>query len=415
MLKSSTIIFSICAVLLICFESPSYGQSGDKPEAAEVEASKEAGSATRDEDKNSQSAKKVDDETRAKLIEKAVERLVELQHDDGAWPYEGVYRVRSRETGRAEIPVGYRIGGTSIACSALISAPLKDRTIVKDAVTAGARMVLKELEHRLMEPSRTQRYDVRIWGHIYALDFFCRLKEQEQYGDLLKDTNKWIPKLVEAVVFQECEGGGWNYQTKEYHCCFVTSPAVQALLLAKQAGMEVPGEVLERSSAILKKSRKADGVIPYSNTRSRRDTQAGSIARAPVTEATLLMLGEGDQEKLQFSIDKFHQHWDELEKRRKKNGTHLPPHGIAPYYFYFAHRYAAQAIRMLPATQQVSEFDKFVPVLLKTKDEDNTWNDRVFEQSKAYGTAMSVLALSRDSVQLPKLVKADAEKSETEE
>ena len=70
---------------------------------------------------------------------------------------------------------------------------------------------------------------------------------------------------------------------------------------------------------------------------------------------------------------------------------------------------------MLPAKQQVSEFDKFVPVLLKTKDDDNTWNDRVFEQSKAYGTAMSVLALSRDSVQLPKLVKADAEKSETEE
>jgi len=414
MLKSLTFVFFSLSALLICFDSSSFGQSEKKPEAVEAEASKESDATTTDDAKNSQPGKKFDDESRNDLIEKAVARLVELQHDDGAWPYEGVYRVRDRETGRPEIPVGYRIGGTSIACSALLSAPLKDRTIVKDAVAAGARMVLKELEHRLMKPSRTKRYDVRIWGHIYALDFLCRLKEQKHFGELLDETNKWIPKLVEAVVFQECEGGGWNYQTKDYHCCFVTGPAVQALLLAKQAGVDVPDEVFERSAAILKKSRKPDGVIPYASTRTSRDTQAGSVARAPVTEATLLMLGEGDSEKLQFCIDKFHQHWDELEKRRKKNGTHLPPHGIAPYYFYYAHRYAAQAIRMLPESKQVSEFDKFVPVLLKTKDDDNTWNDRVFEQSKAYGTAMSVLALSRNSVQLPKLAEANSKETGSE-
>ena len=37
------------------------------------------------------------------------------------WPYEGVYRVPG-ESGKPEIPIGYRVGGTSIVCSALLRA-----------------------------------------------------------------------------------------------------------------------------------------------------------------------------------------------------------------------------------------------------------------------------------------------------
>ena len=329
------------------------------------------------------------------VIEKAISRLVELQHEDGAWPYEGVYRVRGK------IPVGYRIGGTSIVCSALLNGKEKQ---VTDAISKGVDLVLKELENPLMEPSRTQRYDVRIWGHIYALDLFCRIKSAKGYEQLKKKTEPWIKKLADAVVFQEIEGGGWNYANKMRHCCFVTAPAVQSLLLAKQHGVEIPAEVFSRSVEILKTSRKEGGVFPYTGTSSRRDTQAGSIARGPVSEATLEMLGNGNPSTLKSAIDSFHKNWDELEKRRKKTGTHLPPHGIAPYYFYYGHRYVAQAIRMLPPETQDEEFEKFRAVLMKTIDPDTTWNDRVFEQSKAYGTAMSLLALSRNSVTLPKKI-----------
>ena len=345
---------------------------------------------------------KTDDES--KLIKEAVTRLIELQHSDGAWPYEGVYRVGGK------IPVGYRIGGTSIVCSALISSGTDlDEKFLKSAVTDGTNLILEELEDPLMKPSRTGRYDVRIWGHIYALDYFCRLKNTKGFDELKEKTNPKIKELTEAVIFQEIESGGWNYANKSRHCCFVTAPAVQSLLLAKKAGQEVPDAVFERALNKLSKSRHEDGVFPYTGTGSRRDTQAGSAARAPVSEATIMMLGHGNPELLQTSLDNFHKNWDELEKRRKKTGTHKPPHGIAPYYFYYAHRYAAQAIRMLPTDQQAAEFKKFVKVLLKTKDEDNTWNDRVFKQSKAYGTAMSLLALSRDHVELPTSIKVKQE------
>ena len=175
----------------------------------------------------------------------------------------------------------------------------------------------------------------------------------------------------------------------------------------QSTGFEFPDEVLIRSADILEFSRKKDLIFPYSGKDSRGDTTAGSIARGPVSESTLMLLGRGDEKKLQAAIDAFHLHWDELEKRRKKTGTHVPPHGIAPYYFYYAHRYAAQAIRMLPQKHQQVEFEKFTDVLMRTKDPDGTWNDRVFDRSKAYGTAMSVLALSQESVQLPQAIKLD--------
>lgn len=343
--------------------------------------------------------------SRQQLMEAAVGRLIDLQHDDGAWPYEGVYRVGGK------IPVGYRIGGTSIACSALISAKLDDRSRIGDAVTRGTDLILKELEQRLMKPTQKSSYDVRIWGHIYALDYFCRLQLTDGFDELKARTRPKIQELADAVVFQQTKNGGWNYSNRLQHCCFVTSPAVHALLLAREVGASVDDEVFARSLETLQKTRKENLVFPYSGTRSRRDTTQGSIARGPVSEATMLLLGGGDQEKLQQCIDAFHEHWDELEKRRKKTGTHTPPHGIAPYYFYYAHRYAALAIRMLPREQQDAEFEKFYAVLLNTKDDDDTWNDRVFEQSKAYGTSMSLLALSRDSVALPKPIQLKAEKS----
>jgi len=40
--------------------------------------------------------------------------------------------------------------------------------------------------------------------------------------------------------------------------------------------------------------------------------------------------------------------------------------------------------------------------LLRTRDEDGTWDDRVFHRTRNYGTSMAVLALLRDKAPLPK-------------
>lgn len=334
------------------------------------------------------------------LIQRSVTQLLEIQEDDGAWPYEGVYRVRGN------IPVGYRVGGTSIVCTSLLYARDKcttDQERIDKSIERAVEIILKDLDDERMQLDTSDRYDVRVWGHIYALDFFCRLRASEQFATLRKKTDPWIPKLVEILVAEQIEDGGWNYAGQRRHASFVTAPAVQALLLAREQGNSFDDNVLSKAKKVLEDSRTDEGAFAYSGTGARRTQLPGSIARSAICESTLRLLGGGDVDHVRDSIEAFHTHWDELEKRRKKTGTHKPPYGVAPYYFYFGHRYLAQAIKFLPEEEEQSAArERFVKVLMETQDADGTWNDRVFERSKAYGTAMSLLAIL-DNVPLPKV------------
>jgi hypothetical protein len=59
------------------------------------------------------------------------------------------------------------------------------------------------------------------------------------------------------------------------------------------------------------------------------------------------------------------------------------------------------AINCLPEAEQANERKRLNKVLMRTRDQDGTWNDRVFPRSRAYGTAMSVLALLGEKVPTP--------------
>jgi hypothetical protein len=338
----------------------------------------------------------------AELMQQAIKQLVAIQEEDGAWPYEGVHRVQGK------IPVGYRVGGTSLVGSTLLlAAPAHAEG--RAAVERGLTLVLKELNDPAMAPSTAPRYDVRVWGHACALEFLCNVRAAKVAGKQTAEVESWIPKLIATLVTEEIPGGGWNYANRRQHASFVTAPVVQSLLLARSQGERVPDDVLQRAREALEVSRTQDGSFLYSGTLEKNQKAAkspinllpGSIARSAVCETTLMLLGGGSADALKASIAAFHKHWDELEKRRKKPGTHVGDYKIAPYFFYYGHRYAAQAIELLPRQDRPIERGKLLELLLKTRDPDGTWNDRVFPRSRNYCTAMVVLALLGEKTPIP--------------
>ena len=125
------------------------------------------------------------------------------------------------------------------------------------------------------------------------------------------------------------------------------------------------------------------------------------MARSAVSETTLVLLGGGSTDAIRAGLNAFHTHWDDLKKRHQQPKTHEPPFMIAPYYFYYGHRYAAQAIQMLPEDERAKERDRLLEVILRTREPNGTWNDRVFPRSANYGTSMIVLALLGDQTPLP--------------
>jgi hypothetical protein len=187
----------------------------------------------------------------------------------------------------------------------------------------------------------------------------------------------------------------------------VTAPVVQSLLWARSQGFEVPAELFSRARGALEASRAESGAFAYSGAMPEgskadtRDGAAGSCARSAGCEATLVLLGGGSTDAVRRAVEAFHAHWGELEKRRRKTGTHEGPHSIAPYYFSYGHRYAAQAIELLPTAERHRERSRLLDVILRTRDDDGGWNDRVFPRSRNYGTAMIALALLGDRAPLP--------------
>lgn len=314
------------------------------------------------------------------------------------WPYEGVYRVAGK------IPIGYRIGGTSIVASALIQAPgYAQDDSRKESVARAVKFVTTALHERLMNPDYDGGYDVRGWGYTYALHFLLTLKStgaiENLPEELRKSVDEHIPWCIDAIQQTEInQAGGWNYarapgkNAVSPQSPFMTGPTLQALFEAKRQGFEVDAEVVERGLKSLERGRAESGSVSYSGDSSRRGEKIpGAVGRMLASEITLYLAGRSDLSRVRGALDAFLVHWDWLDQRRAKKGTHEGPYAIAPYYFYYAHSQAAQAIELLPAADRAEYRRRLYDLLFSVRLEDGTWNDRVFPRTANYGTSQALM------------------------
>jgi hypothetical protein len=350
----------------------------------------------------------------------AVKVLLGLPEGDGKnqWPYEGVYRED-----QGQLPIGYRVGGTAIVGLGLIAAPgyAQDKAR-QEALAKGVGFILETLAVPRMQIEFEGTYDVRGWGHIYALQLFLELKdhglEPKAHADAIAERTRW---LVQALVESRIpETGGWNYSRPKGYLAagnrastFMTAPALQALFHAKARGHEVVDEVLDQALDALVRARAEPGGYAYGapdqsqhevseEQLTMMDKTPSSAARATAVESTLLLAGRGDQARLRRAIDRFFLHWEDLAVRKSQTGTHIPPYGIAPYYFLFGHVYAAQAIELVDDTEAKTTYrKKMLQYMAFSREGDGGWNDRQFDRSAGYGTAMAILAMQMPNLHRP--------------
>jgi hypothetical protein len=332
-------------------------------------------------------------------VQQGVGVILKLQQgkDNAEWPYEGVYRVRG------QIPWGYRVGGTAICALALMEAPgYADDETRKEAVKRAVKFICESrTEKDLAVDTYGGGYDVRSWGHIEAVATFARMKQQDAIpAGMEKDVEEAVAFYLDAVHKLEVpKAGGWNYATNQYPSSFMTSRALQALFEAAAAGYAVDPEVVKRALDFLEKTRFATGSVAYSNAAGAReprksDAVPGATGRMCSVESTLLLAGRGSPANVRASCDGFIVHWEWLDKRRARTGTHTGPYAVAPYYFMFAHYYAALAAELLPSSEK-GEYRRHInDLLFSVRQEDGSWNDRVFERSAAYSTAMAIMAIT---------------------
>lgn len=334
--------------------------------------------------------------------------LLEMQEGKASaqWPYEGVYRVRR------QIPIGYRVGGTSIAATALVRSPgYQDDAERQEAVQRATAFVVTAMDHPLMQPAFSETYDVRVWGYSYGLAYLLELQARDIVPDGMDESVEkairfWIDSLEANAIPKD---GGWNYSRRAgtdkpgNPSPFMTGPTLQALFEAIRQGYEVDPTVIDAGLDALENARTATGAVVYSGSHGARSAESvpGSVGRMLVTEVTLKLGGRGSVERIRGALDAFIVHWKWLDKRRAQTGTHVKPYGVAPYYFYYAHYYAAQAIEQLPERERAEYRRRLHELLFSVRLDDGSWNDRVFDRSANFGTAMAMMSLMMPDTPAP--------------
>ncbi len=311
------------------------------------------------------------------------------------WPYEGVHRMRSGN--KSPIPSGYRVGGTAIVCESLIHAPgyAEDKER-QAAVERGLGFVLGTLKSdRTIAPGPKKGYDVRGWSHAYSLNLLLLMRKKAIIpAKQVKKVDSTIKHLIHCLEVNALGNGGWNYANDDPDGCspFMTGPTLLFLFEARAQGFDVPTELVENALTALEKGRsEKTGAFAYSG--AGREPMAASAGRAAVAELALLHAGRGDVDHLRISILGFFDNWEHLFARKSQQGTHKGRYSIAPYYFFYAHAYAALAVESLPEKERPEFRQRMEQLLWKTRQSNGAWNDRIFPRTESYCTAMSLLAL----------------------
>jgi hypothetical protein len=351
-----------------------------------------------------------------RAVDEGVKFLVSSQEGEprAQWPYEGVYRVRG------EIPVGYRIGGTGIVGECLVRMPGYGADGPrKAAVRRACEFVCAGIREPLMNPDYDAGYDVRGWGYCYGARFLLALRAAKAVPTgMQQDVDRALRWYLDAMQRTEIpQVGGWNYARQpgiETPCPaspFMTAPCLQVLFEARAQGLDVDASVVARALGALERCRTEQGNVSYSAERQSREpmrTVPGAIGRMVCAEPLLLRAGRGDADRVRFALDQFLEHWRELEKRRKKTGTHVAPYGVAPYYFFFGFFHAFDAVECLPEAERGEYRRQLEQLVFAVRDQDGTWDDRVFPRSRSFGTAMALMGLMRPQATAPATWKAAA-------
>jgi len=225
-------------------------------------------------------------------IEKGLEYLKKIQAQDGHWEAQGGQ---------------YPTSMTALAgmCFLMEGSTLKEGKYsdqVKKAVDwflAPNRQQPNGLLGDIRNPTESTRY---MYGHGFGTMFLASAYGEEEDKDQREKLEKCLKKAVEFIgkaqtlkKYRKPEGkevdvGGWGYVSAADGNNFdegsVTITALQGLRAARNAGIQVPKEVIQKATDYLEACTTPDGGVIYSWAGGNGNAQKGQ-GRPPITAAAV--------------------------------------------------------------------------------------------------------------------------------
>jgi len=220
-----------------------------------------------------------------------------------------------------------------------------------------------------------------MYGHGFAVLFLSEAYGMADSPDL-RDRLGLAVKLIIAAQNSE---GGWRYQPEPKDADLsVTVCQVMALRAARNAGITVPRETIDRSSAYVRGCQNEDGGFRY--TLPEKD-QPSQFARSAAGVVAFYNAGIYEGPELQKGLKYLSSFLPGQEKRPADNA----------FYFYGQY-YAIQAMWHAGGERWLEWYPAIRQEMLTRQRADGSWIDSICAE---YGTAMACIVLQVPNNYLP--------------
>ncbi|MEX0586616.1 MAG: prenyltransferase/squalene oxidase repeat-containing protein [Pirellulales bacterium] len=304
------------------------------------------------------------DERAIAAVEKGLKYLASRQQPSGAFAAE-------------------RLGGNIAVCGlagmALMAAgSTPDRGPYGREVTRFHDYILgAATESGLIDVPRARSHG-RMYDHGFATLFLAEVYGMSPRGDLRSK----LAKAVQLIIDTQNDEGGWRYEPQRGEADIsVTVCEVMTLRAARNAGIYVPGETIDRATDYVKRCQNPDGGFAYM-------ASGGESGFARTAAAIVALYSAGLYDTA------------EVKKARAYLAAFRPRSDavVRSNYYLYGHYYAAQAMWHAGGSAWAEWYTAVRDDLLTRQRSDGSWDDAYGAE---YGTSMATLVLHMPNNYLP--------------
>jgi len=232
----------------------------------------------------------------------------------------------------------------------------------------------------ITEDHAADRYHGPMYGHGFATLFLA-----ECYGmSPRQDVGEVLRKATRLIIDTQNDQGGWRYNPEpEVADISVTVCQVMALRAARNCGIAVPKETIQKSIDYVHRSQNNDGGFKYQLLRSAES----KFPRSAAALVALYTSGVHEGDSIEQGLEYMMQFRPSGQRHRDLQ------------HFYYGHYYAVQAAWHAGRIYWGQWYPAVRDLFVDRQNGDGSWSDHWI--GREYATAMSLLVLQTPNNLLP--------------
>jgi hypothetical protein len=201
-----------------------------------------------------------------------------------------------------------------------------------------------------------------------------------------RDVREKLAKAIKIIVESQNRQGGWRYQpVRDQADVSVTSCQMMALRAARNAGVFVPKETIDRAVDYVRRCQNSDGGFTYMHD--------GGESVFPRSAAAIVSLYGAGLDKNPSEVPEIQRGLEYLAKYRPERGAR-----VRYSHYFYGHYYAVQAMWHAGGERFAAWYEALRDDLVERQTSGGFWEDAFGSE---YATAMATLALQMPKNSLP--------------